>query len=323
MKEGRLWYSGRTSLHLLPPDSPSLPLPVQTAFLLLPLGSKLLLSSLQFPPKPRPDLSSAAMSSCLDLSLFRHYHLPSPEYLCINKSTGKPVSFLLLCVAPCTFMNTLLQGRHCGKRLCKMDSVGMQGGLRGRQGNKPSHVQVYRSLIQAPSPCVSHPSSVHSGVPETLGLNWKLNNKVVDKELPNQKYEWSFLHSKWKDKVQSRQHEFSRGQICIDIDFLDPVGSGWESHPFTRGDVTAGYSHFLSGTDLRIQWSWIHIEPLSASDEVSGSTRMLFNQNEVPSQANCRQEFRHRLRTVSLHGSLSVLTHEKKFIWNVCVEGEG
>lgn len=59
-----------------------------------------------------------------------------------------------------------------------------------------------------------------------------------------------------------------------------------------------------------------------ASDEISGSPRLVFDQKEVPSQANCGQEF-HGLCIMCLHGNLSVLAHEKECIWEVWEWGEG
>lgn len=55
-------------------------------------------------------------------------------------------------------------------------------------------------------------------------------------------------------------------------------------------------------------------ELLSASDEISGSQRLVFDQKEVPSQANCAQEFQ-GLRMPP--GTLPVLTHGKECIWEV------
>lgn len=48
------------------------------------------------------------------------------------------------------------------------------------------------------------------------------------------------------------------------------------------------------------------MECLIASGELSGSTRLLFNEKEVPGQNNCCQEFRERFQ------SLSTLAREKK-----------
>ena len=87
--------------------------------------------------------------------------------------------------------------------------------------------------------------------------------------------------------------KFSRGHIWTQ------VGSRWEAQPSPGSDATAGYSHVLSGTSLGRQWSWMHMQRPSASDEVSGSTRWLFKQQEMPSQANCLQAFQGHLQYLS------------------------
>lgn len=62
------------------------------------------------------------------------------------------------------------------------------------------------------SQALGSPSSLTApGIPRHSGFNWKRNSKVLDKELPSQWPQWSFLRSKWQEMQVSNSAEATFG----------------------------------------------------------------------------------------------------------------
>ena len=147
-----------SNLHLLHWQVDSLPLSPQ--------GSPVF-SAVSFRPPSGPQLGH----DVLFLRLHSVQTLQSPKpWKPVHKSINRYVSYFLLCIAPCTFINTLTMTSLWDEAV--QDGLpGMQEGLQGRQGSellRPSHVSIYCSFH---SGRVFLPFLSVPGIPRNSGWN--------------------------------------------------------------------------------------------------------------------------------------------------------